>query len=215
MATLSGHALEAASAARVGKADSNARRASVCSDATASDLREMYNESNLKLLKIAFGISWCINFVLCALVVYVIACACFAPVQPSASTLSALCIYVALFLLLTTFLALYTVTKNRVCVTLANVFALEQFLCVVFIAFALFTNERTAPEVAFGDDPLTWVQGHASIAAAFAMVFLPIFIVQLVLLTRFANKWSTHNEQAINAPKMTIFAAYPGFYYPY
>ncbi|KAH7700329.1 hypothetical protein AAVH_32553, partial [Aphelenchoides avenae] len=143
---------------QVGKTDANTRRPSVSSDATAGDLREKFDESNLKLLKTAFGINWCINFVLCALVVYVIACACFAPVQPNLSTLSALCIFVALFLLLTAFLALYKVTKSLVCVTMANVFALEQFLCVAFVAFARFTNERTVPEVVFGDDPLTWVQ---------------------------------------------------------
>ncbi|KAH7693714.1 hypothetical protein AAVH_39247, partial [Aphelenchoides avenae] len=148
----------------------------------------MYDGSNLKLLKIAFGISWCINCVFCVLVVYVIASACFAPVQPNVNTLSALCIFVALFILLNACLALYKATKSIICVTMANVFALEQFLCVTFIAFALFTNERTAPEVAYGDDPLTWVQGHASVAAAFAMVFLPIFVVQLVLLTRYAHK---------------------------
>ncbi|KAH7703861.1 hypothetical protein AAVH_28960 [Aphelenchoides avenae] len=135
-------------------------------------------------------------------------------VKPNVSMLSVLCIFVALFILLTALLALYKVTKSYVCVTMANVFALAQFLCVAFFAFAFFTNERTIPEVAFGDDPLTWAQGHALIAAAFAMVFLSIFVVQLVLLTRYANKRSTYNERHGNlqAPsKIVMFAAYPGF----
>ncbi|KAH7700389.1 hypothetical protein AAVH_32491, partial [Aphelenchoides avenae] len=118
----------------------------------------MYDDSNLKLLKIAFGISWCINCVLCMLAVCVIVSACFAPAQPNVNTLSALCIFIALFILLTAMLVLYKMTKSLVCVTMANVFALEQFLCVAFIAFALFANERAVPEVVFGDDPLTWVQ---------------------------------------------------------
>lgn len=41
-----------------------------------------------------------------------------------------------------------------------RLFKLAQFLCVAFFAFAFFTNERTIPEVAFGDDPLTWAQGN-------------------------------------------------------
>ncbi|KAH7680173.1 hypothetical protein AAVH_41456, partial [Aphelenchoides avenae] len=63
---------------------------------------------------------------------------------------------------------------------------------------------------------------HASLAAAFAMVFLPIFIVQLVLLTRYANEQSTYNEKSGNAfcidgnaSKMATVGAYPGDYYPY
>ncbi|KAH7706318.1 hypothetical protein AAVH_26461 [Aphelenchoides avenae] len=214
MATFSGHALKAASAAQGGRTDAEARKSSDSSDATASDLREMYDESNLKLLKIAFGISWCINCILCALVVCVIVAACFAPVQPSVNTLSALCIFVALFILLTAMLALYMVSKSLVCVTMATVFALEQFLCVAFIAFALFTNERSVPEVTFGDDPLTWMQGHASVAVAFGLVFLPIFIVQLILLTKYAHERSTYYEQhgKLQTPsKIAMFAAFPGF----
>lgn len=125
-------------------------------------------------MQIAFGASYCINLALSVLVAFVLAAACFAPAHPNPNTLIALCIFVALFILLTVYMALYRFMKSCVCLVVAAVMAVRdgfldamlrselqvmQFLCVAFIAFALFANERTVPVVAFREDPLRWVEG--------------------------------------------------------
>ncbi|KAH7709928.1 hypothetical protein AAVH_22793 [Aphelenchoides avenae] len=108
-------------------------------------------------LKIAFGVSWCINFALCLLITFVLIGACLAPTACTPKTTVSFCIFVALFLLLTVSLLLYRITRSSICFIMASVFAFEQFLCAVFVAFALFTNERSVPAVAFKEDPLLWV----------------------------------------------------------
>ncbi|KAH7707230.1 hypothetical protein AAVH_25539 [Aphelenchoides avenae] len=200
------------------QSQSVAHKPSVSSDASATDLRDMYNEANLKLLKIAFGISWCVDLVLCLLVVFVIGAACFAPVAPNNGTLSTLIIFVLVFAILTTFLVLYKATKHFVLFIMADIFALQQFLCVAFMAFALFTNEHAVMQVAFWNDPITWVEGHSSVALAFALVFLPIFVLQLVLLTKYAYEMAPFSDESVYpnvSRKQQEFYTHPSFYFPY
>ncbi|KAH7707736.1 hypothetical protein AAVH_25015 [Aphelenchoides avenae] len=193
-----------------------AHKPSVTSDASSNDLRDMYNEANLRLLKIGFGISWCVDLVLCLLVIFVIVAACFAPVVPNHGVLSTLIVFVLVFAILTTFLALYKWTKHFVFFIMADVFALQQFLCVAFMAFALFANERAVMQVPFWDDPDH--MGGSSIALAFALVFLPIFVLQLVLLTKYAYEMAPFSDESVYpnvSRKQQEFYTHPSFYFPY
>lgn len=62
--------------------------------------------------------------------------------------------------------------------------------------------------------------GHSSVVLAFTLVFLPLFVVQLMLLAKTAYQKAVDNvisggRHRLQPTKPEIVAAYPGFYFPF
>ncbi|KAH7730143.1 hypothetical protein AAVH_02635 [Aphelenchoides avenae] len=143
----------------------------------------------------AFVASWLVNLALCVLVLFVLINAFVAPVTPEFGTTTSMCIFVLLFGLFTASILVYRASKSYVVAVLTIVFA---FLCALLTAITLFSNDYIVEAVRFRDDPVLWVERHRWLPIAFLVAFLPVFIIQIFNVNRYANLWGQTGDPAVD-----------------
>lgn len=162
-----------------------------------------------QLYKIAFAASWLANLMLFCLVSYVL-------VESLTTTNEELdhemqlgiyisfVVFAILFICFTASFVIFLARKTYLTLVMAIVFIVGQFLCVLVTSLSLFSSDQKDPNVRYREDPVQWIIDRRWLPLLFAVVFLPLFALQIFMINRYANSMglssSRESEDRKSAP---------------
>jgi hypothetical protein len=145
------------------------------------------------LYKTSFAIGWILNFVLFCLVCYVLVTTITTPNEELDREMQlgiyiSFSVFAVLFLCFTTFFAVFLARKTYLNLILVIVCIVGQFLCVLVTSISLFSSDAKDPNVEyFGDDPVQWIIDRRWLPLVFAIVFLPLFALQIFMISQYGT----------------------------
>jgi len=146
-----------------------------------------------RLYQTVFLLSYVANFVLFLLVSFVLVKTLSASTESSQQEFSDLAViisfsvFILLFICFSVAYVAFIVRKTYLSVVLVVVFMVGQALCVLITALSLFSRDDVDETKSFPEDPITWIITRRWIPILFAIVFLPLFGVQIFIVNRYAN----------------------------
>jgi len=138
-------------------------------------------------------LSYLANFVLFLLVSYVLVKTLVASTESSQrefddlAAVIAFCVFILLFVCFSVAYLIFLARKTYMTVVLVVVFMVGQALCVLITSLTLFSRDDVDATKSFPEDPITWIITRRWIPIAFALVFLPLFGIQIFMINRYAS----------------------------
>uniref|UniRef100_A0A915EIT2 Uncharacterized protein n=1 Tax=Ditylenchus dipsaci TaxID=166011 RepID=A0A915EIT2_9BILA len=149
--------------------------------------------------KVAFAASWLANLLLFCLVSYVLVEALTTNNKDLDKEMQlgiyiSFIVFVVLFMCFTVSFVVFLARKTYFTLVMAIVFIVGQFLCVLVTSLSLFSSEEKEPNVRYKDDPVQWIIDRRWLPLLFAVVFLPLFGLQIFMINRYANSLGLSRE---------------------
>ncbi|KAI1726923.1 hypothetical protein Ddc_04199 [Ditylenchus destructor] len=148
-----------------------------------------------QVYKAVFALGWLANFVLFCLVAFVLV-QIFLNKGPEDNgywgiTL-AFAIFVFLFFGFTISVVVFSIRKTYHTLIAVIVFIVGQLLCVLVTSLSLIATDKEkflpGGGQTFKQDPIGWISVRRWLPILFAIVFLPLFLIQIFVINRYASR---------------------------
>ena len=162
--------------------------------------------ANENIYRAIFGIFWIASLILFGLSIFILGLGIRAGnVFEDVVTLFPFASFIVLFICFTLTFGIFMKKRHNIAMILSLVLLVGEFLCVLVTSIALISDDQdrnmtleTDPDVlyniSFYKNPILWLKLHHWIIYIFDAIYLPLFVIQIYFINRYANLFGVQTK---------------------